>query len=185
MLNMSDSEGEEEVAAPVVTSKKAAPARNNKSKPAAKKSTKSSAPSAAGVDPKQDSRKERTNHYAKTFDRNHGTRKREFDRQSGTGRDKSIKKQGGGARNWGKEGEGSEITSAPVEEGEEAAEEVKEEEPDNSMSYEEYLAAQKAKKAAQSDAFKPLQARKVTNSFGKKAAVVNKKRQTKHTAAAV
>ena len=46
---------------------------------------------------------------------------------------KSIKKQGGGARNWGKEGEGSEITSAPVEEGEQAAEEVKEEEPDNSV----------------------------------------------------
>lgn len=50
------------------------------------------------------------------------TRKRPFDRKSGTGRGKEIKRGGGGKNNWGKEGEP--VEEVPQEEGEstEAAE---------------------------------------------------------------
>mmetsp|Transcript_20979 Transcript_20979/g.52039 ORF Transcript_20979/g.52039 Transcript_20979/m.52039 type:complete len:269 (+) Transcript_20979:162-968(+) len=82
--------------------------------------------------------------------------KRTYDRRSGTGRGKEIKKEGGGARNWGsdkneaKKAEGTineDEVVAPVAETEEAeapaVEEPKEE--DNTMTYAEYMAS-KAKK---------------------------------------
>mmetsp|Transcript_25981 Transcript_25981/g.62386 ORF Transcript_25981/g.62386 Transcript_25981/m.62386 type:complete len:310 (+) Transcript_25981:339-1268(+) len=116
--------------------------------------------------------------------------KRTFDRRSGTGRGKEMKKGGGGGHNWGSdqndakkaEGpvtEGKEDANTPTEEAtagkEEATEketapvvEEKEPEPeeDNTMSYEEYL-AQKA--TPESDAFKPIDSREVENEFAGKA----------------
>uniref|UniRef100_A0A7S0Y828 Hyaluronan/mRNA-binding protein domain-containing protein n=1 Tax=Pseudo-nitzschia delicatissima TaxID=44447 RepID=A0A7S0Y828_9STRA len=78
--------------------------------------------------------------------------KRTYDRRSGTGRGKEIKKGGGGARNWGsdkneaKKAEGTineDNVIAPVAETEEAeapaVEEPKEE--DNTMTYSEYIAS--------------------------------------------
>ena len=82
--------------------------------------------------------------------------KRTYDRRSGTGRGKEIKKDGGGARNWGsdkneaKKMEGSineeEVVAPVVAEGEEAPVEVQVEEveppvEDNTMTYADYMAS--------------------------------------------
>lgn len=80
--------------------------------------------------------------------------KRTYDRRSGTGRGKEIKKGGGGARNWGsdkneaKKMEGrinEDEDIAPAAEGEEVpADAPAEEEPakeDNTMTYAEYVAS--------------------------------------------
>jgi plasminogen activator inhibitor 1 RNA-binding protein len=86
--------------------------------------------------------------------------KRAYDRRSGTGRGKEIKKGGGGARNWGndkaeaKKMEGTvnedEVKEdKPAAEGESPAEETQapepepEPEPDNTMTYAEYMASKK------------------------------------------
>ncbi len=90
--------------------------------------------------------------------------KRAYDRQSGTGRGKEIKKGGGGAHNWGNEKNPAELTAEAQEvaTGEEAAPVVVEDvepepEPeDNTLSYEEYL-AQKAR--PDHEAFAPLKER--------------------------
>ena len=113
--------------------------------------------------------------------------KRAYDRRSGTGRGKEIKKEGGGGHNWGSEKIDAKKAEGPVTEGveeintpeeepetevaEEAAVEVKEPEPepepeDNTISYDEYLAM---KARPDSEAFKPLEARKVENEFTGKA----------------
>ena len=114
--------------------------------------------------------------------------KRTYDRRSGTGRGRDVKKGGGGGHNWGsnqndaKKAEGpvtegkedvntpesEEAVAAETEEKEDAAEE-KEPEPeeDKTLSYEEYL-AQKAR--PDSEAFKPLESREVDNEFAGKAA---------------
>jgi plasminogen activator inhibitor 1 RNA-binding protein len=116
--------------------------------------------------------------------------KRAYDRRSGTGRGKEIKKDGGGARNWGSdkaeakkmEGkiveeevkEDKPVTTAtePVEEGEAAPATEAEEAPapvepkpeDNTISYADYMAA-KGKK-------EETNLREVENEFqGKSAAV--------------
>jgi plasminogen activator inhibitor 1 RNA-binding protein len=112
--------------------------------------------------------------------------KRAYDRRSGTGRGKEIKKGGGGARNWGSdknearqaqgnvadeaeaappvevsEREPEEAEAAPVEE----EEPVKEEEPeDTTLSYEEYL-ERKKQQQAESALFAPVQERQVENEF--------------------
>ena len=122
----------------------------------------------------------------------HPTRdgKRAYDRRSGTGRGKETKKGGGGARNWGSdkndarraEGavvEGKEAVNTPeAEEAEDnAAENVKvvevveEEEPDNTMTFEEYM---KAKENPDNDAFKPLSEREAEDEFAGKAPRVAK-----------
>lgn len=80
--------------------------------------------------------------------------KRAYDRRSGTGRGKEIKKGGGGARNWGndkdeaKKAEGrinEDADVAPATDGNEnpdaAAEEVDPEKEDNTMTYVEYIAS--------------------------------------------
>lgn len=80
--------------------------------------------------------------------------KRAYDRRSGTGRGKEIKKGGGGARNWGndkdeaKKAEGrinEDADVAPATDGNEnpdaAAEEVEPEKEDNTMTYVEYIAS--------------------------------------------
>jgi len=80
--------------------------------------------------------------------------KRAYDRRSGTGRGKEIKKGGGGARNWGndkdeaKKAEGrinEDAEVAPATDGNEnpdaAAEEVEPEKEDNTMTYAEYIAS--------------------------------------------
>lgn len=87
--------------------------------------------------------------------------KRQFDRRSGTGRGKEIKKGGGGARNWGNDknaakklehqsvadaandSEAENPTVVEEEKKEEVVEEVVEEEPDNRMTIDEYLASKK------------------------------------------
>lgn len=117
--------------------------------------------------------------------------KRTHDRRSGTGRGKEIKKDGGGARNWGsdkneardlegaiKEDEvGNLTTEKPAEEGaepEEAAaeegkekEKVEEKEPEPEVvtySYEEYL-VMKNEARSDSAAFKPFQEKQIDNAF--------------------
>jgi len=112
--------------------------------------------------------------------------KRQYDRRSGTGRGREVKKSGGGGRNWGSdqndakkaEGpvtEGNEEANTPEETGtEEKAEEeaVVEEQPepepeDNTVSYEEYLAS---KAVPDTEAFAALEVRAVENEFAGKAA---------------
>lgn len=114
--------------------------------------------------------------------------KRAYDRRSGTGRGREIKKEGGGARNWGSNKNDARAAEGQVQEGavevvameennegekkeeengktEENAEEVAappEEEADKTMSYEEYMAT---KEAPQSDAFAPVKQREVKNEF--------------------
>ena len=103
--------------------------------------------------------------------------KREYDRRSGTGRGKEIKKGGGGARNWGndkteaKKMEGKideEAVEKPTEEAEVAVEEPEvvepepEPEPDNTMTLAEYMAAKQQKKEEK--------VREVDNEFAGKAA---------------
>jgi len=112
--------------------------------------------------------------------------KRQYDRRSGTGRGKEIKKGGGGGHNWGSDKDAAKKAEGPVSEGaedtiapekeengeEEAVIEEKEPEPepepeDNTMSYEEYLAS---KKQPESALLKPLEIRQVDNEFAGKTA---------------
>lgn len=109
--------------------------------------------------------------------------KRQYDRRSGTGRGKEIKKSGGGGRNWGSDKNAAKKAEGPVVEGSEDVntpeaedkevveeEEVEEKEPepvDNTMSYEEYLAT---KADPDSELFKPVEVREVENEFSGKAA---------------
>lgn len=107
--------------------------------------------------------------------------KRAYDRRSGTGRGREIKKGGGGARNWGsdkneaRQAEGfvdeagqeptMEDTTENNADNEDAAveeEPAPEPEEDKTMSYEEYLASKKGPETA---AFKPVQEREVSNEF--------------------
>ncbi|KAL3816337.1 hypothetical protein ACHAXA_011437 [Cyclostephanos tholiformis] len=110
--------------------------------------------------------------------------KRAYDRRSGTGRGKEIKKEGGGGHNWGSDKIDAKKAEGPVTEGEEintpeeepekeVAEEVEDKEPepepepeDTTISYDEYLAM---KARPNSEAFKPLEARKVEDEFAGKA----------------
>jgi plasminogen activator inhibitor 1 RNA-binding protein len=119
--------------------------------------------------------------------------KRTYDRRSGTGRGKEIKKGGGGSRNWGndkndaRKAEGTviegeeeavlepktteEVEAAAPEENKEAAEEpapeVKEEEEDKTMTLDDYL---KNKSRPESDAFKPVAEKEFVDEFAGKAA---------------
>eukprot|EP00429_Kryptoperidinium_foliaceum_P039364 CAMPEP_0176162806 /NCGR_PEP_ID=MMETSP0120_2-20121206/83291_1 /TAXON_ID=160619 /ORGANISM="Kryptoperidinium foliaceum, Strain CCMP 1326" /LENGTH=263 /DNA_ID=CAMNT_0017500315 /DNA_START=173 /DNA_END=962 /DNA_ORIENTATION=+ len=103
--------------------------------------------------------------------------KRAYDRRSGTGRGKEIKKGGGGARNWGndkteaKKMEGKideeavakepEVTEGAAEEAEAPAPEPEPE--DNTMTLAEYMASKKGKKEEKTG-------REVENEFAGKAA---------------
>lgn len=128
--------------------------------------------------------------------------KRTYDRRSGTGRGREIKKGGGGGHNWGSDQNDAKKAEGPVTEGNEeantpegapaaadgaageekaadAGEEavVKEPEPepepeDNTMSYDEYLAS---KARPDSEAFASLSIREVDNEFAGKAAAAPKK----------
>jgi plasminogen activator inhibitor 1 RNA-binding protein len=111
--------------------------------------------------------------------------KRQYDRRSGTGRGKEIKKSGGGGRNWGSDKDAAKKAEGPVTEGaedantpeaedkvetveeEEVAEEKEPEPVDNTISYDEYVAT-KAK--PDSALFKPVETREVDNEFAGKAA---------------
>merc|ERR1712238_550710 len=102
--------------------------------------------------------------------------KRTFDRRSGTGRGKEIKKGGGGARNWGSdknearkaEGTIDEVGEVPKTEEPEKTDAVtaledpivekNEEEIDNTMTLEEYL---KAKASSESALFKKKKEEKI------------------------
>jgi len=122
--------------------------------------------------------------------------KRAYDRRSGTGRGKEIKKGGGGARNWGsdkqeaKSAEGKltehqEESTDPeakpdeaVTEKEETENPTPEEEPeseeepepeDNTLSYEEYI---KTKVRPESSAFAPKEERSLSNDFANVSAKV-------------
>ena len=108
--------------------------------------------------------------------------KREFDRRSGTGRGKEIKKGGGGARNWGSDKNEARTAEGPVVEGEEKpvhteggidavaapvvelaeyVEAVPEPE-DNTISFEDYL---KNKEEPSNELLKPKEVRAVENDF--------------------
>ena len=137
--------------------------------------------------------------------------KRAYERRSGTGRGKEIKRSGGGPRNWGNDrqeakrnegkvvkeedevvvlapaaeeeegptvvegtvsNEGDEVAleTTTAEEGQEPKEEGEEPVPepeDKTMTYAEYMAAQKAKKEAEA---KKVQERQVENEFAGKVA---------------
>jgi len=110
--------------------------------------------------------------------------KRTYDRRSGTGRGKEIKKGGGGGRNWGsdkndarrnqgvvdekaldkKEADGVETpTEGEEPKVEEEKVEVKEEEPeDNTISYEDYL---KTKESSASGILAPVEKKDFVNEF--------------------
>eukprot|EP00542_Grammatophora_oceanica_P020590 CAMPEP_0194049342 /NCGR_PEP_ID=MMETSP0009_2-20130614/30408_1 /TAXON_ID=210454 /ORGANISM="Grammatophora oceanica, Strain CCMP 410" /LENGTH=274 /DNA_ID=CAMNT_0038695469 /DNA_START=52 /DNA_END=874 /DNA_ORIENTATION=+ len=103
--------------------------------------------------------------------------KRAYDRRSGTGRGKEIKKGGGGKRNWGSDKNDAKQAEGTIVEGDESEprkveeetpyveEEEEEREPEiETVSYEEYM-ANKAK--SDSQAFQPLKERKVQNEFAK------------------
>jgi hypothetical protein len=99
--------------------------------------------------------------------------KRAYDRRSGTGRGKEVKKGGGGARNWGsdkeqaKKAEGAIDEAAVEEKVEEEVEVAPEPEPepeDNTMTFAEYMAS---KKKASDDS--NAAALKVDNEFSGKA----------------
>lgn len=116
--------------------------------------------------------------------------KRQYDRKSGTGRGKEIKKGGGGGHNWGSDKQDAKNAEGPVTEGKGEADAPEEdptadaekdpketpttEEPepepevDNTISYEDYL-AQKAR--PDSAAFRPVAERQLDASeFAGKAA---------------
>lgn len=119
--------------------------------------------------------------------------KRSYDRRSGTGRGKEIKKGGGGGRNWGsdkndarrnqgavdekalneKEADGAEKTVEGEETKEEEKVEVKEEEPeDNTMSYEDYM---KSKENPAAGILAPVEKKDFVNEFaGKETHAVKK-----------
>jgi plasminogen activator inhibitor 1 RNA-binding protein len=90
-------------------------------------------------------------------------RGREFERRSGTGRGKEIKKGGGGGHNWGKAGEDVPAPAATpdVAGGENAAAEAPVVEEDPSLTLEEYE-KQKAQKRS-GEAFELKEARKVSS----------------------
>uniref|UniRef100_A0A7S2HER4 Hyaluronan/mRNA-binding protein domain-containing protein n=1 Tax=Helicotheca tamesis TaxID=374047 RepID=A0A7S2HER4_9STRA len=116
--------------------------------------------------------------------------KRTYDRRSGTGRGREIKKGGGGARNWGSDKNDAKKAEGAVTEGEEGAalEAMPEEEPkdetekseeapaeeegaeekveekveDKTMTYDEYMAS---KETPDTEAFKTLAVKEVENEF--------------------
>lgn len=72
--------------------------------------------------------------------------KRQYDRRSGTGRGKEIKKQGGGAHNWGSNRDAAaDADQSPTLNNEEDDTPAPAPEPDNTMTMEEYLAQKKEK----------------------------------------
>lgn len=104
--------------------------------------------------------------------------KRTYDRRSGTGRGREIKKGGGGGHNWGndkneaRKNEGPVDENAPVEVATDAVEEEVEKVPDpepepedNTMTMEDYLAA-KSGKAAGDDLFGAKKERSVDEAAG-------------------
>mmetsp|Transcript_3097 Transcript_3097/g.6324 ORF Transcript_3097/g.6324 Transcript_3097/m.6324 type:complete len:293 (+) Transcript_3097:325-1203(+) len=109
--------------------------------------------------------------------------KRTFDRRSGTGRGREIKKEGGGGHNWGNDKNDAKKAEGPVEEGneeintaeeetenkaegeEEAVVEKVEEPEDKTLSFDEYM---KQKQRPDSDLFKPREAPTVENEFAGK-----------------
>lgn len=90
-----------------------------------------------------------------------GRDKREYDRRSGTGRGKDVKKNGAGAHNWGEPGtdavEGEEAAAAVPVEGE-AVEEVEPEVVVQELTMDEYEAVRAAKRTG--EAFGALKASK-------------------------
>ncbi|KAL7556352.1 hypothetical protein ACA910_006280 [Epithemia clementina (nom. ined.)] len=117
--------------------------------------------------------------------------KRQYDRRSGTGRGKEIKKDGGGAHNWGSDAiearsnegaiadeanpgavdptyeateEEAGVTPEETEEPELQPEPEPEPEPeDNTLSYDEYMALKKEQ--GEIEALKPVKEREVENEF--------------------
>lgn len=159
-----------------------APVKNNSKKREPQKVTKKAATKGAVEQSKPDNRGRRPNNYDRNTKHGRGGRnpprdgKRAYDRRSGTGRGKEIKKGGGGARNWGsdkaeaKKMEGKideeevkeDQVVEPVEGQEPAAAEepasVEEEKPeDKTMTFSEYMAS-KGKKDDNSE-------RQVDNEF--------------------
>lgn len=110
--------------------------------------------------------------------------KREYDRRSGTGRGKEIKKGGGGARNWGSDKNEAKKMEGTVEEdkideevavaeGQEPAADAEAPEPveDKTMTLAEYMAAKKAAGK------KEESTREVENEFSGKMAAVKKEEE--------
>lgn len=111
-----------------------------------------------GVKSEKSSNKQRGGRPAGT------TKKREFDRHvSGTGRGRGVKKGGGGAHNWGKDGVETAVADAS-EDIDEADDAEAEDEGPTGISYAEWQ-AQEAERLAGLDAFKPKQKKKVNTDF--------------------
>jgi plasminogen activator inhibitor 1 RNA-binding protein len=87
-------------------------------------------------------------------------RGRQFERHSGTGRGKEIKKGGGGGHNWGKAGEEVPAPAATPDAENAAAEEAPVVEEDPSLTLEEYEKLRAQKRSG--EAFQAKEARKVT-----------------------
>lgn len=119
--------------------------------------------------------------------------KRQFERRSGTGRGREIKKGGDGARNWGsnkneaRSGEGAivegkiaedkampvletEMTESADVRGAEEEEYIKEEQEDNTLSYEEYL---ERRTKPENKFFAPKEERHHDSEFSNRKAMVN------------
>jgi plasminogen activator inhibitor 1 RNA-binding protein len=102
--------------------------------------------------------------------------KRTFDRKSGTGRGKEIKKGGGGAHNWGNDKNlarrnegavtedqvGEEVIKEEIEQEPKVVVEEEPEEEDNTLTFDEYM---KQKARPNSELFAPPKEREVTNEF--------------------
>ncbi|RQM26288.1 hypothetical protein B5M09_003458 [Aphanomyces astaci] len=132
-------------------------------------------------------RPDRSHHHAEGGERTE--RKRNFDRKSGTGRGKEVSKSGGGARNWGNEDDKTEqaaeaaVDEAVADEAKEIAAEdavpevaVVEEEVDNTITYEEYLASKKSSRS-NDELFADKELRTVENEF-ESAALITKHGKT-------
>lgn len=159
-----------------------------------KKETKKPPAKVAPVEPAKNERR-RGNHNDRNTKQGRGRApardgKRAYDRRSGTGRGKEIKKGGGGARNWGNDknearkaegtvNEGEEATAAETKpEGTETTPQVSEEaaaptpevveEEDKTMTLEEYM---QTKNNPDSVAFKPVVERELVDEFAGKASV--------------
>ena len=112
--------------------------------------------------------------------------KRAYDRHSGTGRGKEMKKGGGGAHNWGSDKDEARLAEGLVLEEDREDDEVddnkQDEEADSkkepeqppekpTMSYEEYMASKQSLSSVNS-AFAPVEERRVENEFSKVKATV-------------
>jgi len=181
-----DSDSEEEVPVQIKSTNNSSKSKNTKKvtnnrSSAAQKKKSSSNVSGTGFDDlnkKENSRRSRNSQVSRGAKARNNTDvkrgKREFDRRSGTGRGREIKKDGAGGHNWGNEKDAvAAATETPAAEDEENAdkkeEAVEAEEEEVQLSLEEYKAQKNEKRHG--EGFQKLQTRKLSTAesgYGKK-----------------